>query len=864
MAKENTGDKKGNSAMMHIASFIVDKRMLFFLIYAIAIIFSFFSASWVKVDNSLSDYLAETTETRQGVDLMDKQFTTFGSARIMVANISFDDAEKVERKIEKMDGVQSVGFTTEDADEKDFVKHYHDGSALYDVTFNYKEDDDRALSALQNVEDKLSDYDLHVHTDMGNQQAEVINTEINRIMILVAGVVLAVLLFTSQSTGEIPVLVLTFLVSMIVNAGTNFMFGTISFVSNSVSSILQLALSIDYAIIFVNRFKEEKKNGYDTHDAAVVSLSKSIPEILSSSLTTISGLFAMVFMQYKIGADLGRVLIKAILLSLLTVFTLMPGLLVIFSKRMEKTQHKNLVPKITGVGKFAYRARFVIPILFIAAFIGATILQSKCPYVYGYSEMPTPVMNEYQKADKLINGTFGSQNLEAVVIPHGDYETEAKLIKDLEARDDVDYCQGLANTAAMGDYVLTDKLNPRRFSELMNLDYEVAEVLYSAYAADQGEYGRIIGGISSYRVMLMDMLMFLHDKVNEGYVSLDADTQKTLDDAYTQIRNGRKQLEGKDYDRILCYLSVPLPEEDAKTFDTVDEIHNLAQSYYEGSNVYVVGNSTSERDLRDSFARDNIVVSVVSILFVLIILLFTFKSAGMPLLQILVIEGSIFLNFSWPTVTHEKLFFMSELIVSSIQMGANIDYAIVISSRYQEVRKTEDRKAAVIDAVNNAFPTIITSGSIMIFSGLFIGQMTSDACIASIGQCLARGTAISVFLVMFVLPALLVAGDKLIQATAFEVYRPVRSRSESGTILVNGTIRGTINGTVIGSMNALVKGDVRAVVVSGKLDRVDDEKNKKEIGGETIPADRTIETHADTEKPDGKDPDETQGEGSDE
>ncbi len=821
---EEKKPEKENSAMMHVASFIVDKRMLFFLLYAIAIIFSFFSAGWVKVDNSLSDYLAETTETRQGVDLMDKQFTTFGSAKIMVANISFDDAEKLQSRIEKMDGVQSVAFTTKDADQEDFVKHYNDGSALFNVTFNYDEDDDRAMDALQNVEKKLSDYDLHVHTDMGNQQAEVINTEINRIMVLVAGVVLAVLLFTSQSTGEIPVLVITFLASMIVNAGTNFMFGTISFVSNSVSSILQLALSIDYAIIFVNRFKEEKANGYDTHDAAVVSLSKAIPEILSSSLTTISGLFAMVFMQYKIGADLGRVLIKAILLSLLTVFTLMPGLLVLFSKRMEKTQHKNLVPKITGVGRFAYRARFMIPIIFVLVFIGATILQSKCPYVYGYSEMPTPVMNQYQRADKLINGTFGSENMEAVVIPHGDYETEAKLIKDLEARDDVDYCQGLANTAALGDYVLTDKLTPRRFSELMNLDYEVAEILYSAYAADHEEYGRIIGGISSYRVMLMDMLIFLHDKSDEGYVSLDASTQKTLDDAYTQISNGRKQLEGKKYDRILCYLSVPLPEVNAKTFDTVNDIHNLAQSYYEGSNVYVVGNSTSERDLRDSFARDNIVVSVVSILFVLIILLFTFKSVGMPLLQILVIEGSIFLNFSWPTVAHEKLFFMSELIVSSIQMGANIDYAIVISSRYQEVRGKEDRKTAIIDAVNNAFPTIITSGSIMIFSGLFIGQMTSDACIASIGQCLARGTTISVVLVMFVLPALLVAGDKLISATAFEVYRPVRTRSERGTILVNGTIRGTINGTVVGSMNAIVKGDVNAVVVSGNIDKMKDEE----------------------------------------
>lgn len=333
----------GNSAMLRVASFIVDKRMLFFLIYIIAIIFSLFSASWVKVNNDLADYLPETTETKQGLEVMDKEFVTFGTAKIMVANISYQDAKSSQSRIEDMDGVSQVTFTDEDAEQTDFVKHYNNGSALYSITFSYDENDDRALESLENVKEELSSYDIYVKTSLGNQQAEIIQEEINKIMVLVAVVVVSVLLLTSESYGEIPVLLLTFCSSMLLNSGTNFLLGTISFVSNSVSSILQLALSVDYAIIFCNRYKEELKD-YDVHDAVVVALSKSIPEICSSSLTTISGLMAMIFMQYRIGADLGVVLIKAILLSLLSVFTLMPGLLVLFSGAMARTQHKSFVP----------------------------------------------------------------------------------------------------------------------------------------------------------------------------------------------------------------------------------------------------------------------------------------------------------------------------------------------------------------------------------------------------------------------------------------------------------------------------------------------------------------------------------------
>lgn len=810
--------------MIKIASFIVDKRMLFFLIYIIVIIFSLFSKNWVKVENDLAEYLSDDTETRQGLDLMSQQFVTFGSAKIMVANITWEDAVKLAEEIRGVEGVSQVGFTEETAEESEFIKHYNNGSAMYSVTFRYSETDDRALEALDRVKEMLSGRDIYVSTTLGSQQAQIIEDEMSGIIMLVAVVVFVVLLFTSESYGEIPVMVLTFVISMVMNNGTNFLFGTISFVSNSVSSILQLALSVDYAIIFCNRYKEEYAGGLSVRDAVIVSLSKSIPEILSSSLTTVSGLFALVFMHFKIGADMGTILIKAIMLSLLSVFTLMPGLLVVFSGIMEKTKHKSFVPKISIIGKFDYLTRRIVPVLFLVVFGVAFYYSQKCPYVYGYSTLSTPVLNETQIAANLIRDNFGEENFVALVVPGHDYDKEARLIETLEKRSEVHHAQGLANTEAMDGYMLTDALTPRQFSELAGVDFELIELLYSAYAAEQEQYGRIIGGISSYRVPIMDMLLYIVEKVDEGYVTLDKDLYEKLSDAAEQISDGRKQLEGAEYDRILLYLD--LPQESDETFDFIDEVHRIAQDAYEndeGLSVYVVGESTSQKDLRSSFETDNIIVSIVSVLFVLVILLFTFKSAGMPVLLIVVIEGAIFMNFSFPTLMHENLFFMGYLIVSSIQMGANIDYAIVISSRYTDLRKTMDRREAIIESLNFAFPTIITSGSMMILAGVFIGQMTSDPCIAGIGQCLGRGTTISVFLVMFVLPQILLVGDRIIAATAFDVSMPVRTREEKGTVMVNGAIRGTVNGTVIGTMNAVVRGEVKAVVVSGTMENASQE-----------------------------------------
>ena len=818
-----------------LATFIVDKRNLIFFLYACALIFCLFSRSWVRVCNDITEYLPDTTETRQGLTLMEEEFTTFATARVMVSHVTYEMAEDLAEQMEQIEGVSSavfgssdVGADTEEDSEpetpEDIAEYFKGADALISVTFDGEEEDEISLAALSAIRELLEPYDYYIDSAVGNSQAASLANEMGIILAVAAVIIVLVLLLTSRSYAEIPVLLLTFVAAAVLNLGTNFIFGEISFVSNSVTVVLQLALAIDYAIIMLHRFLEEREYAGD-REACIAAVSASIPSISASSLTTISGLAAMMFMQFQIGFDMGIVLIKAILFSMLSVFTLMPGLLMLFSKAMEKTQHRSFIPKIDRWGKLTLKLRYVGAPLFAVAVVAGFLLSNQCPYVYGYSQIETARQNETQIAEQRVNETFGTQNIMALLVPKGDYASEKALLNRLETYDQVDYAMGLSNVEVMDGYTLTDALTPRQFSEMTDLDYELVCLVYAAYAAEQEEYGRIVGGLDDYAVPLMDMFFFAYDKVEEGYVNLDEEQQADLDDLYVQLSDAQEQLLGENYTRML--VSLNLPEEGEETFAFLQTIHQEAERYYDAGSVYLVGDSTSDYDLSVSFARDNVMISVLSVVFVIIVLLFTFQSVGLPLLLILVIQGSIWINFSFPGITQQPIFFMSYLVVTSIQMGANIDYAIVISSWYNELKGRMSRREAVIQALNLSFPTVLTSGSILSAAGFLIGRITTEPAIVGIGECLCRGTLISMFLVMFILPQILFLGDQVVERTRFNLKVPEVSRTVHGTVYVNGRVRGRISGVVDAHIQGVIYGDVSGMLETGNYQNKEASKDNE-------------------------------------
>ena len=442
--KEQEKKKKGN-LWLTVATFIVNKRKAIEILFVLAIIYSVLCINKVQVNQDITSYLPADSETRQGLSIMDEQFMTYGSAKVMLANVTFNQADSLVDSLENVDGVKEVAFD-------DSSDHFKGTNALFDITFSGTSDEQVSKDALNSVKDILADYDVYVSTEVGSEEssAESLAKDMNIILVLAVVVIVAVLLLSTKAYLQIPVLLITFGVAAILNMGTNYWFGTISSITNSIAVVLQLALAIDYAIILCDRFMEEHET-LDAEEAVKVALSKAIPEISSSSLTTISGMVAMMFMQFRLGYDMGIILVKAIILSLISVFFLMPGVLLIFAKGIDKTHHKCYVPKITIVGKFANKTKYIIPPLFIICLVFAFMKSNNCQYIYDTSSIVSAKKSESKIAQETIEETFGASNQLVVMVPKGDYESEHKVVKKLQNLDYVTSANELFSPDTLND-----------------------------------------------------------------------------------------------------------------------------------------------------------------------------------------------------------------------------------------------------------------------------------------------------------------------------------------------------------------------------------------------------------------------------
>ena len=798
--------------MERVAAFIVDRRYLFVVLFVALCIFSIFTSNGVDVNEDLTDYLPDDSETRQGLQIMDREFLTYGDARVMVSNITYAKAEELAEMLRSVDGVKTVTLENDQ-------DHYNAASALFEVVFDGEKLDNVSIQGVENVRNALRDYDTYIMTEVGNPTGEILEKEMQMVFIILVVIIILVLLLTSQTYAEVPILLITFGVSVWINKGTNYWFGEISFITNSIAAVLQLGLAIDYAIILCHHYTEERAHN-TPRDAVVKALTVAIPEISASSLTTISGLLALAFMKIKIGSDMSLVLVKAILFSMLTVFLLMPALLLLMSPWLDKTHHRRFLPRIDGWGRFTIKSRYIVPPIFAVILIAACILANNCPYVFGYSTLDTLKQNEYKLSEKKINATFGEVNQVALIIPFEDYESETKLVEDLKELNGIDHLVALADTEAKDGYMVTDSLTPRQFAELTDIDISVSRAAYTAYCTSNENFTQAIGqlvdlsNIDNCTVPLIDMIKFLYEQRDVYESRIDASLMDDLEEMYDDLIDGERQLHTKDYSRIILFLNLPVESEE--TYDYLTVIKGVIGKYYTES--YFVGETAKDKDFSAAFSEDNMLIGILTIVFVVAILLMTFKSVALPLLLILVIQGSIWINFSFPTILHSNLYFLAYLIVSAIMMGANIDYAIVISSRYLKLKETMPYKDAMIEALNLAFPTVVTSGSILAAAGISIGVLSSENTVASIGICLGRGTLISMFLVMGVLPQILLLGDTIVEKTSFTIGHHVQTQNLSGAMRVNGHVRGYINGYVDAEIRGIVNGTVSASIDIGAVE----------------------------------------------
>ena len=755
---EHGGPLLENNILKKISRQIVDKRVIIMIAFLAACVYCALSISRVHVNNDITSFLPPDTDTRRGLTIMENEFTTYASANVMLANTTYERASAAAEKIETLEHVTGVTFDNSPA-------HFVDSAALLTISFDGTSDDENVIAAMNEIRSLTAGFDTYTSSDIGADLLGEIAQQMVGVVALAAVVIMAVLLFTSRSYFEVVIFLIVFSVAALLNMGTNFWLGEISSITNSIAVILQLALAIDYAIIFSHRYQDEIDRFPTEREALIEALSKSIVEISSSSLTTISGLVALMLMQFRLGYDLGLVLSKGILCSLITVFLLMPGLIASFFRPLRRTTHKSHVPDITGWGRFLMKTRFGFVAVFVIILPLAIWCSSRTEYAFNDAGIDELKYSESRAAARKITGTFANDTTIAVLVPSGNYEAEKQFLRDAAELDNVKTVTGLANIEIEDGKVLTDSYTPRMFSMLLNIDFEEAGMLYAAYGAENGQYQPIFGNAETYSVPLIDMFLFLFEKIDQGIVTLDADSQETLDSLRGELERGEAQLRGENWDRMVITADVPIEGDESVAL--VNALRSLADGRYGEGACLVIGDVTSAKELADTFNGDSLLINLLTIAFVFIILIFTFRSVVGAALLVFVIQGSIWINFTFPYLTHTRASFVTNMIVSAIQMGATIDYAIVIMSRYLDLKKLHTPQEAMAQAVNESFPTVMTSGTIMTVAGILIAYRVSDVYIGHIGLAVGRGALISVILVLSVLPQLIVLLDKVIEKTTF-------------------------------------------------------------------------------------------------
>lgn len=746
---------------MHaLAAGIVRFRFVIILLFLLAAVYCALSLSRVKINSDLTAFLSPATETRQGLTVMEEEFLTYASENIMISNVTYQRAGELKAQIEALKGVASVAFD-------DSAAHYTSAAALFGISYAGVDSDPDVTAAREQVHALLAPYDTYFYSMNLASYSDQLAQEMVGVVLIAVAVIVAILLFTSRSYFEVVIFFIVFVFAALLNMGTNFWLGVISTITHSIAIILQLALAIDYAIIFSHRYQDEVLTHDSFKEALIDALAKSIIEISSSSLTTISGLVALMLMQFRLGYDLGMVLAKGIVCSLLTVFLLMPGLIMLFPKAIQRTAHKSLIPNIRPWGRFLMHSGYGFVWVFLLLLPAAIWCSGHTTYAFNDSSVTELVYNENRAAMHKITDTFAHSTSIALLVPAEDFEKEKRILTEVEALPEIRTATGLANIEVEDGRVLTDRFTPREFAELMDVSAEEARLLFQAYGVRHEEYQAIFGGAENYQVPLVDVFLFLFDLMDRGVVTLEDERQQEVDELRSTLEMGLDQLRGEHYNRMVFTADVPVEGEESTAL--VETIRSIAEREYGRGTVLVIGDVTSARDLHDAYTGDSRLISLLTITFVFVILLGTFRTLVGSAILVFVIQGSIWINFSFPYLEGSVPSFVTNMIVSAIQMGATIDYAIVLMNRFQVLKATMPKKRAMALAVNQSFPTVLTSGAIMTIAGLLIAYRVSDVYVNHIGLAVGRGAFISVVLVLTVLPQLLVLLDKAVDRTRFHI-----------------------------------------------------------------------------------------------
>lgn len=678
--------------MNRISRFVTGKTKTVVLIFTVLAIVSAFLMLTVPVNYKITDYLPQNAQSTIAIKVNDREFNSpIPNARVMIGNVTLMQAMEYKNRISAIDGVYDVTWLDsiidlkepiEMADRKVVEQYYKDNTALFSISIL----DGREVEVTDEIY-RLIGEDNAIAGDAVNlaTSKKMLVSEVLSALSYLLPIILIVLLFSTSSWIEPLLFLITIGAAVLLNMGSNVIFRDISFMTQSISPILQLAVSLDYAIFLLHSYDEYKTKTDSIREAMALAMKRSFTAILASAATTLFGFLALLFMKFRIGTDLGLNLVKSIVISFVTIMVFLPALTLTCDNLINKTKHKKLLPSFRKIGRTVFRLK--VPVLLLVAVIAVPcfLAQSRTDFLYGMGQLSP---NSRSGRDQVrINEKFGTSMPIVLLVPKGDPAKEAMLSSELK---DIGHVTGVVSyTSMVGRSIPAEYLDPK-----------------------------ITG-----------------------------------------------QFYSDNYSRIIVYTDTE--EEGEEAFTAVEQVQGKAREYY-GDDVYSLGQSVSLYDMKKVVTEDTRIVNLIAIISIFLVLLLSFRSITLPVLLTLTIELAIWINLSIPYFTGSTLCYIGYLVLSTVQLGATVDYAILITDNYLFNRKTMNRKDAIMSTLEGHFISVLTSAVILSSAGFCLGFTTSSPIISDLGILLGRGTLLSMVMVIFFLPPLLVLGDGIIKKTTFK------------------------------------------------------------------------------------------------
>ena len=643
-----------------------------------------------NVNYDMTIYLPDDAQSKIGMDILVDEFGESSMIQVMIEDISVSDVLLKQTELSSINHVVEIIWLDDYVDLNsvpiEFVPRdvlasfYVDGDALLTIVFDQDVYDRDLETSITEIKTLLDDYTIHIRGEiLANIEARnLAANEIVKVMFLIVPVVILLLLVSSHAWFEPLLILITLGIAIVFNLITNGLLPHVSFITQTMSLALQLALSIDYALFMIHRYYEERETS-ESHEAAKQAIMHSIKPITISALTTIAGFAALSFMKYSIGLDMALVLSKGIIFSYLGTMIILPILLIWFDRMLIKTKHRVFFPDFKLLAKFQYKARYVLVVIFILLLGAGFYIQQNASYLFGTSDLSEST-SEINIDLNIINDTFGPNHQLVILVPNETVDQEVTLVSALMSLDHVLSVNTLVTQV--------DPMVPRNLLPTELVQYYVGE---------------------SYTRMIVQTDLYLE---NDALYQFSSDLHQVIADTYDES--------------------------------------------------YIVGQAAALSDIKDSIESQGSWIMLLTVFAVGLIVGLIFKSWKIPLILVSVILTAIWINISILAVTNISIVYIGYLIVMSIQLGATIDYAVLLTHRYLEERKTKDQHQAIYQAFTKSSISIIISGMILTVAGLVEGIFSEIEAITQIGLLLGKGAFLSLVTILLFLPVILLILDRFI------------------------------------------------------------------------------------------------------